>query len=433
MKLTLEYTNIKDIQFGDKTKIDKGVLTVNTQELKDRILKDPFIKDVRFDIARPGESVRIINIVDMIEPRAKLEGNDWAGVLSDFSVTPGEGTTRCLKGMSIIIQDTNHFWKGARIGNLDMIGPAAELTDYSQLCHLTIHCIKADNSAIDQWDFAASIRKACYGAGVYLAKAAFDLKPDDSEVLDNETLTPGLPNIGYYQQVYAAQYQYENVPEPIFYGFPIPDSFPLVIQPSEVMDGAVAWGHGYHMAETYAQQNHAIIMGLFRRHGKELNFAGYMLGTTNTDDHRRGLAAMMIANTMKDVFHCDGVLMTKTFGGASHVDEGMAASECEKRGIAAVPMIQALNQNTNLSHEMLFDDTNLKTIVQSGMYFQEVVAPPMDRIIGAKDGGDGKKALFIASQTYDKQYAGETVRNSAFNLVGWLCQTGNAHAQGMDF
>ncbi|MGD9559693.1 MAG: glycine/sarcosine/betaine reductase component B subunit, partial [Oscillospiraceae bacterium] len=41
MKLTLDYTNIKDIQFGDKTKIEKGVLTINQQELKDRILKDP--------------------------------------------------------------------------------------------------------------------------------------------------------------------------------------------------------------------------------------------------------------------------------------------------------------------------------------------------------------------------------------------------------
>ncbi|MGD9559050.1 MAG: glycine/sarcosine/betaine reductase component B subunit [Oscillospiraceae bacterium] len=430
MKLTLDYTNIKDIQFGDKTKIEKGVLTINQRELKDRILKDPFIKDVKFDIAKPGESVRIINIVDAIEPRAKVAGNDWAGVLSDFTVTPGEGTTRCLKGMSILIIEDNHFWRGGRIANLDMTGPIAKMSPYAKLQNFTIHCIKADNDKIDQWDFAASVRKACYGAGVYLAQAAFDLKPDDSEVLDNETITPGLPNVGYYQQVYAAQYQYENVPEPIYYGFPVPDSFPLVIQPSEVMDGAIAWGHAYHDAETYAQQNHAIIMGLFRRHGKELNFTGYMFGTTNTDDARRGLAAMMIANTMKNVFHCDGVLLTKTFGGASHVCEGAAASECEKRGIATVPMIQALNVNTTLSNEMLVDDRNLKSIVQSGSYFEEFEAPAMDKIIG----GDKDSAFLSTEMSKRRQKAGDpVVSNSTFNILGCLSQIGNAYARAMDF
>lgn len=436
MKLTLEYVDIKDIQFADATRIENGVLYVNKQELKNLILEDPFIQDVKLDICRPGESVRVISVVDAIEPRVKVDSDaNWCGILSPFSENTGRGVSRCLKGMAVIIQDSNHEWLGSRYGDFDMTGPRSEHIIYSKLCNLTIECIRADNDSIDCWDFAASIRNASYGAAVYLAKAALELTPDRSEVLDNETVYPDLPNIGYYQQCYAAQYQYENVPEPIFYGFAIPDSFPLVIQPQQVIDGAVAYGHGYHEAETYAQQNHSVIMGLLRRHGKELNFRGMMIGTTNTDDHRRRLAAMMIANTMKEVFHCDGVVMTKAYGGASHVCEGMAASECEKRGMAAVPMIQALNEHTNLSCEMLFDDKNIKTIAQSGVYFQRYEGVKVDKVIGSNPPGYPAD-LYIPSKTtspeaFQSIYGPNTALSSV--VFGYLSQIGNTYCRAMDF
>ena len=436
MKLTLEYVDIKDIQFGDATKIENGVLYVNARELKNQILEDPFIKDVIIDICKPGESTRVIGIVDATEPRVKTDnGANWCGVLSSFSEFTGRGTTRCLKGMAVLMLDSNHLWPGGRFGDLDMSGPRAKLTPYSKLVNLTVECVKADNDAIDQWDFAASIRKACYGVGVYLARAALELTPDASETLDNETVDPKLPNVGYYQQVYAAQYQYENVAEPIYYGFAIPDSFPLCVHPQEVIDGAISWGHGYHQAETYAQQNHSIIMGLFRRHGKELNFKGMMIGTTNTDDHRRRLAAMMIANTMKDILRCDGVLLTKTFGGASHVCEGMAASECEKRGLVTVPMIQALNEHTNLSSEMLIDDRNLVSITQSGMYFERHQGAKMDKVIGHNPPGFPPDFYLVSMTTSPKAPQSNFGPNTGLSMCvfGYLSQIGNTYCRAMDF
>lgn len=436
MKLTLEYVDIKDIQFADATRIENGVLYVNAAEMKKQILEDPFIKDVIIDICRPGESTRVIGIVDAIEPRVKVDNDaNWCGVLSPFSEHTGRGTSRCLKGMALLILDSNHVWPGGRFGDLDMSGPRAEITPYSKMCNLTIECIRADNDAIDHWDFAASIRKACYSAGVYLATAALALTPDRTEVLDNETVYPDLPNVGYYQQCYAGQYQYENVPEPIYYGFVIPDSFPLIVQPQEVIDGAIAYGHGYHQAETYAQQNHSIIMGLLRRHGKDLNFRGMMIGTTNTDDHRRRLAAMMIANTMKEVFHCDGVLMTKAFGGASHVCEGMAATECEKRGMVTVPMIQALNEHTNLSSEMLFDDQNLASIAQSGMYFERHPGSKMDKVIGHNVPPYPPDYYLISNTTSPDQPQSNYGPNTGLSMCvfGYLSQIGNTYCRAMDF
>jgi sarcosine reductase len=74
LKLELGRIYIKDIQFGNKTHVNNGTLIVNSQELIDKLKEDERVKDVKVDIARPGEKVRIIPVKDVIEPRVKIEG-----------------------------------------------------------------------------------------------------------------------------------------------------------------------------------------------------------------------------------------------------------------------------------------------------------------------------------------------------------------------
>ena len=50
---------IKDIQFAAESKIEDGILYVNKEAVEAVALEDEHIKSVSFDIARPGESVRI--------------------------------------------------------------------------------------------------------------------------------------------------------------------------------------------------------------------------------------------------------------------------------------------------------------------------------------------------------------------------------------
>ena len=424
MKLLFEYVDIRDIQFGGPTRVENGTLFIDKEELTAQILQDPNIASVDIDIARPGESTRIVNIVDCIEPRAKMSNNaNWPGVLSGFDETPGTGVTRALKGMSIMICEPNYAWKGM-IGNLDMGGPGAQWSPYSKLCNLSI--APYAHGKVDRHEFANVIRKACYGAGVYLAKSA--KKVDRTELLDNETLTPGLPNIAYYYQMYSTQHDYDGIAEPVYYGFQLPDTLPLVIQPQEVVDGTIAWGCAFHMMEAYSVQNHPIIFELMRRHGKDLNFVGMMVGVTSMDGSRRHLAAMMIGNTMKEVFHADGVILTKTMGGAPHVCEGVAASECEKRGIKTVPFIQLLNLDSNLSTEVLFDDPKLNAIVQTGALFEPIMMPAVERVIG----GDGDKPMACSTRQAGPTAKGPIV-NASNNIVGCINHVGYSNTIAVDY
>ena len=88
MRLELGQVLIKDVQFGDTTKLENGVLFVNKDELINLISEDEHIASVEVDIAKPGESVRITPVKDVVEPRVKVEGPGgvFPGILSKVDV-----------------------------------------------------------------------------------------------------------------------------------------------------------------------------------------------------------------------------------------------------------------------------------------------------------------------------------------------------------
>ena len=55
MRLELGNIFIKDLQFGEATKVENGVLYVNKEELLEAIGGDNRIASIEVDIAKPGE------------------------------------------------------------------------------------------------------------------------------------------------------------------------------------------------------------------------------------------------------------------------------------------------------------------------------------------------------------------------------------------
>ena len=99
MKLELGYINIRDIQFGQASKVENGVLYVDAEAVKKLVLEDTQIASVEVDLARPGEKVRITPVKDVIEPRVKVEGPGgmFPGIISKVE-TVGSGKTNVLRG-----------------------------------------------------------------------------------------------------------------------------------------------------------------------------------------------------------------------------------------------------------------------------------------------------------------------------------------------
>ena len=74
MRLELGTFPVTEIAFGAPTRYDAGRLTVDRDALLAAVREDPRIATAQLEIARPGESVRIWPVRDVIEPRIKVEG-----------------------------------------------------------------------------------------------------------------------------------------------------------------------------------------------------------------------------------------------------------------------------------------------------------------------------------------------------------------------
>ena len=62
MKLELGNFYVKDIVFGDKTKYENGILTVDKEDCLAFVKRDPHITEADLRIVKPGDMVRLVPV-----------------------------------------------------------------------------------------------------------------------------------------------------------------------------------------------------------------------------------------------------------------------------------------------------------------------------------------------------------------------------------
>ena len=434
MKLSVETVRIKDFKFGEKTEYKDGILSVSKADILAFAQQEPCFETLKLDIVRPGESVRIINVVDVIQPRCKVSGNaDWPGVLTDECEIAGSGVTRAVAGAGITLCQNNTYWS-RKWGSFDMSGQCAAINPYARMPQLVIEPMA--NEDADFREYREGLRRIGYKTSVMLAKATLGVKPDSEEMFDNETKYPALPGIAYSFQFYSKQYDTQNYREPMFYGNAVPDTFPLVMQPTEILDGAISLCGGYRCVTTYELQNHPVIVELMRRHGKDLNFSGVIATVNSVEAKQRALVSKMAAVLLKETLKADGLIVTKGVGGASTLCVGAIASEAEKLGIKSVPIIQILNGKSNLGVECLISEPNVDSIVCSGTYYHNYTLPPVDVLLGGPQDAlylSGDDGVIEGHKIASGNPAKGRVSSTYMKQVGLMSQVGYSHGMAVDY
>lgn len=405
MRLEIESIDIKDIEAGSKTYAQDRVLHVNTDELEELILQDKRIRSVDVNLVRPGERVRIINIMDVVQPRCKMDQfeADFPGFVGRLR-TAGNGRTRTLLGVAVLV--SNPCTKRKYSALLDMSGLGAELSKYGKMNNVSIAPYMAEG--VEELDFEDAVKIAGFKSAIYLALAAEGHPVDGVEVYDldmpNLERDSDLPRMAYYYQMYSPQHDHLGISDPCFYGTQVSDFMPTIIHPNEVLDGGVVGHHTIRSLDTYTIQNHAVIKELYRRHGKDLIFAGVVFGVANIDPIIRKRKALMASNLIKNVLGADGVIITKIHGGMPHVDVALVGEECEKLGVKTALFTQPLIGVGTLADTLLFNNEALDLIVTVGATFERVKLPlEADRILG----GTAKTKVFLADP--GDQYAGDPI------------------------
>ena len=205
MKLELGFTQINDIQFSKECKVDNGTLYVDPEAVKAFMYGDDdvkaWVKDFTFDVARPGESVRITPVKDVIEPRVKVEGPGgvFPGVISKVD-TVGSGKTHVLRGMAVV---TAGKIVGFQEGIIDMSGPGADYTPFSKLNNFVVVAEPMDGYQDNKHEYEHAVRIAGLRAATFIGELARDLTPDETETFETYGIKegieklPGLPRVAY--------------------------------------------------------------------------------------------------------------------------------------------------------------------------------------------------------------------------------------------
>ena len=420
MKLELGCVQINDIQFASESKVENGTIYVNAEELKALLLEDENLKSVELEIAKPGESVRIMPVKDVIEPRVKVNGggNLFPGVISKVE-TVGSGRTNVLKGSAVV---TTGKIVGFQEGIIDMCGEGAKYTPFSQLNNLVVVCEPIDGLAKHAHEKA--VRFAGLKAADYIGKLAKDVEPDEVKVYETCSVKEGiekypeLPRVAYVLMLQSQGLMHDTY----VYGVDMKQSLPTILNPTELMDGAILSGNCVSACDkntTYHHLNNPVIADLFEQHGKTLNFVGVIITNENVY-----LADKMRSSdwTSKlcEFLGVDGAIVSQEGFGNPDTDLIMNCKKIEAKGVKTVIITDEYAGRDGASQSLADADASAKAVVTGGNENMVINLPAMDKVIGYPEVADIIAGGFDGSLQKDGSIVAELqVITGATNEMGF--------------
>ena len=391
MKLELGYIQIKDIQFSKECKVDNGTLYVDPDAVKAYLYEDDdvkaWVKDFGFDIAKPGESVRITPVKDVIEPRVKVEGPGgvFPGVISKVE-TVGSGKTHVLRGMAVV---TAGKIVGFQEGIIDMSGPGAEYTPFSKLNNLVVVAEPNEGYQDHKHEYEHAVRIAGLRAATYIGEIGRNVTPD--ETAEFETLGikegiekyPNLPRVAYVHMLQSQGLLHDTY----VYGVDAKRSLTTIINPTETMDGAIISGNCVSACDkntTYHHQNNPVVADLFAAHGKTLNYVCNIITNENVylADKQRSSDWTSKLCRLLDL---DGALVSQEGFGNPDTDLIMNCKKIELQGVKTVIITDEYAGQDGKSQSLADADPLADAVVTGGNANEVIILPKMDKVIGTLD------------------------------------------------
>lgn len=395
MRLELASFPVRDVQFAGQTAYQDGVLTIDREELISIVLTDCRIVSADVDVAFPGEKTRIVHVRDIVEPRVKVSGPGcvFPGILGPVE-TAGEGRTHRLSGVAVVasvdykMEDSGGAEK-ERSGLVDMWGTGADAAPFrSSINIVVIFQLAAGVSALEAH---TAIQLAEFKVAHRLAEVTKNEASEKVEVFDLCEADASLPRVIYIMgcKTGAAFPNFGNA----YYGLLIRESLPLFIHPNEVFDGALTPDTRQCSSEqptTWEYLNHPTIRGLYKRHGKTLNFLGVIFQRTRFDtEHGKQVVAGATAQLAK-LLKADGAIMTRTSSSGNNFLEIMLTVQaCERKGVKVVLLGPEWGGRDGTETPLIFYVPEATSMVTTGGIERDIVVSKPTKVIG---GGDSRLA-----------------------------------------
>ena len=379
MALTRLVHHVNQVALGDRTTFAHGTLTVSDDDAQD-ILADPALAAVRLTWVSPGQSARVIKVLDAVEPRTKGPGG--GGIFPGFvgpAQPQGDGEVHVLRGAAVV---SAGYLPRAQEALVDLSGPAAPLSPFGATHNLVIEFTPAPDAPWDQVDSA--LRRGGLRLAARMAEAALDTQPDEVEELPSPSATQhDLPRVGAVTNL-----QTQGVFKDVFlYGRSFAASFPTLLDPGELDDGAVVSGQFGHPAlknPTFMHQNHPVVNELRRRHGRDLYFAGVVLCPEPVDQAGKELISAFAAKLCAAAGF-DAALVTKEGGGNADADMALKMDALSDLGIEGVGLYAEMAGTDGTGPSIVVAPERATAMVSTGNYDHRLQLPAVETALGGDE------------------------------------------------
>jgi glycine reductase complex component B subunit alpha and beta len=384
MRLELASFPIREAALGAATRLEGSRLLISRDDLAQAVA-NPAITGVDAMLTNPGESVRVTQISDAVEPRAKVNGGGdvFPGFLTPVEGV-GAGRTNRLAGMTVMVCGEVP-WLGAsglfvpRDNLLDISGPGADFTPHSQTINLVLRLQFADGLSHEEYERAVVL--AGLRAARLLGATTLGKTPSEVVVRDLTLVSSNLPRV-----VYAYQVQSQGVfMRSYLYGRTLDELLPTLLHPNELADGVLVaggLGGGAVKLTTWLHQNNPLVEGLYRRHATEWSFVGIILHRGHYyqyEDKQR--VALQVAGAAQ-LLRADGVVFSLGGGGNNITEVMLAIQACERVGIKTVLLAWEHGGPDGTDYPLPFAVPEATAIVSTGSMDEPIDLPAMQRVAG---------------------------------------------------
>ena len=403
MRLEVASFQIHNLEWASRTRFRDGTLELDRDETLNVVLAGPHVRAATVDIAKPGDSTRIINFTDKIEPRIKVrgEGTVYPGILGRPTDLVGTGRTHRLDGMAVIecvdaadIEETkageSRAWargEEQRVGDeapagvsdrfIDMSGPGA-VTPYGSLLNLCLVVRPLPNINPEEQHMAA--KTAAMRVVDRISETIRNGEPHTVEVFDTEP-RPDLPGVVFILHLASTEPQ---LGARASHGTSVYGqnrlSAPWLLEPTEILDGAVAGG-----GHTWVMANNPVVLSLCRRHGKDVNFLGCIIQRTNWTSQREYQLAAHRAALLAKRLGADGAVLGTDARGQRWVGTMLTVQAFEQQGVKTVLLTEEEDNEGGTAPSLLFSPPELQSVVSTGTGDVPTPFPAVSKVVGTVD------------------------------------------------
>ncbi len=391
---------VTEIAEGTRTGWESGTLHVSLPELAVGA-HDPALAEATVDIVRPGDRVRIAHVLDAALPSVKAEdpSDTFPGALGRLALA-GRGRTNRLLDVGVV---TTCDWGAAGYSAredippslIDMAGPAADRTVWGERTNVVVSCVPAEGAPIDEADRA--VRRAGLRVARELASMTLGTEPDDVRSLSARPKNGGnLPRICAVLQVASEG----PLLDTLLYGAPMSGLIPTLLDPLEVLDGALVngtydWASVRNATATY--QESTLIDELLDADGERLTFAGLIVALGYLDTAEDKQRSALQTGRLAQLLGADAAVCTTFSSGNSHTDTMLTVRALESAGIRTCSILAETNGGltdhvpeadcivSTGNEDELLEPWTPERVVGGGAEELELSPAPLSAYLGAND------------------------------------------------